>query len=141
MKNKILIAGKKTLNNFKQSIPIIMGIIFFISLAQTFISVEKYAKLFSGGFFDPLIGATIGSVASGNPITSYIIGGELLKNNVSFIAVAAFIVAWVTVGVIQFPAESLMLGKKFALTRNILAFVSSIIIAIIIGLVFNLFYV
>ena len=138
MKNKILIAGKKTLNNFKQSIPIIMGIILLISLAQTFIPVEKYAKLFSGGFFDSLIGSTIGSIASGNPITSYIIGGELLKNNVSFIAVVAFIVSWVTVGVIQFPAESLMLGKKFALTRNILAFISSIIIAIIIGIIFSI---
>lgn len=141
MKNKIINSLRKTWNNFKKSIPIIIGVIILISLLQALIPAEKYSVLFSGGFFDPLVGSLIGSVASGNPVTSYIIGGELLKNNVSLIAVTAFIVSWVTVGVIQFPAESLMLGKKFALTRNLLAFTSSIIIAVFTVLILNFFNV
>lgn len=138
MKNKISISLKKTWNQFRQSLPIIFGIILLISLIQTLIPSDKYASLFSGSFLDPLIGSAVGSIASGNPVTSYIIGGELLKNDVSIIAVTAFIVSWVTVGVIQFPAESLMLGRRFALIRNILAFVSSIIIAIITVLILNI---
>jgi len=40
-------------------------------------------------------------------------------------------VAWVTVGVIQLPVESATLGKKFALSRNITAFVLSVMVAVI----------
>ncbi|GAG00736.1 unnamed protein product, partial [marine sediment metagenome] len=87
---------------------------------------------------DPLIGAIFGSVSSGNPIISYIIGGELLDQGVSLIAVTAFILAWVTVGIIQLPAESLMLGKRFAITRNILSFITALIISILTVLTLSL---
>ena len=81
-------------------------------------------------FRDTLIGSILGSILTGNPITSYIIGGELLKDGVSLSAVTAFIVAWVTVGMTQLPAEVLFLGKKFALTRNLLSFIFAIIVSI-----------
>ena len=64
-------------------------------------------------------------------MTSYVLGGELFKQGVSLVAVTAFLVAWVTVGLVQLPAESMILGKRFAITRNITAFILSIIVAII----------
>jgi hypothetical protein len=76
-----------------------------------------------------LVGAVLGSVAAGNPLAGYILGGELLAGGVSLIAVTALIVAWVTVGVVQLPAESLLLGRRFALSRNLLGFLSAIAIA------------
>ena len=78
-----------------------------------------------------MIGALLGSVSAGNPITSYILAGEFLKQGVSLLAVTAFILAWVTVGLIQLPAESLMLGKKFAVARNTVSFVTAIAVAIL----------
>jgi hypothetical protein len=42
--------------------------------------------------------------------------------------------AWVTVGIVQLPAESSFFGIKFALIRNLFAFISSIIISILIVL-------
>jgi len=141
MKSKIKISFKKTVNQLKQSLPIIFGVILLVTLLQTFVPITIYTNLFSGHFWDPLVGSLLGSIAAGNPITSYIIGGELLKNNVSLIAVTAFIVAWTTVGIVQLPAESLMLGKKFALTRNILAFISSIIVAVLTVFLLNIFNV
>jgi uncharacterized membrane protein YraQ (UPF0718 family) len=80
---------------------------------------------------DTLLGAIFGSISAGNAVTSYIIGGELLKEGISLFAVAAFIVAWVTVGVVQFPAEAAILGKRFALLRNLLSFILSIAVAIV----------
>ena len=44
--------------------------------------------------------------------------------------VAAFIVAWVTVGIAQFPAEAAILGRRFSVARNIISFILSIIVAI-----------
>jgi len=55
----------------------------------------------------------------------------LLKQGISLLAVTAFLVAWVTVGLVQLPAEVMMLGKKFAIIRNITAFIFAIIVAII----------
>ena len=72
-------------------------------------------------------------------MTSYIIGGELLKNGVSLVAVMAFIVSWVTVGTVQLPAESLMLGRKFALLRNGISLIMAIAISVLTVLISGIF--
>ena len=122
----------KTLNNFKQVVPIILGIIILVSLSLVIIPKSFYSSIFTGNkIIDPLFGAIFGSIATGNPITSYIIGGELLEQGVSLIAITAFILTWVSVGLIQLPAESLMLGRRFAITRNIISFVTALIVAVL----------
>jgi len=126
IKEAILKAGRAL---FK-TLPILFGTILLISLASL-IPKSFYTTIFRGNFLDPLIGSIIGSISAGNPVNSYIFGGEMLKNGVSLIAVTAFLVAWVTVGIIQLPAESMILGKKFAIIRNILSFIFAIIVALI----------
>jgi hypothetical protein len=66
-----------------------------------------------------------------NPLTSYIFGGEMLIQGVGLVGVTAFLVCWVTVGLVQLPAESMILGRKFAILRNLTAFFLSIVVAII----------
>ena len=124
-----------TTRSFKKSLPILVGVLMLLALADAFISKQTYRLIFSGNwFFDPLMGAALGSISGGNPITSYIIGGELRQEGASMLAITAFIVSWVTVGIIQLPAEGLMLGKRFAIVRNAVSFCTSIVIAIFIVL-------
>ena len=112
--------------------PTILGIILLVSIMSFLIPKSAYYSLFSmDPFIDSLIGGAVGSILAGNPITSYVLGGEFLNLGVSLIAVTSFLVAWVTVGIVQLPGESLMLGKKFAILRNVLSFVFSILVAII----------
>jgi len=121
-------AGRMLWNVF----PLILGTILLVSLIVTLIPRSFYLLIFQGNkILDPFIGSFIGSISAGNPLISYIIGGELLNHGISMIAVTAFIIAWVTVGVIQLPAESVILGKRFALIRNLLSFIFAIIVAII----------
>ncbi len=87
---------------------------------------------------DTLWGACFGSILAGNPINSYVIGGELLKYGISLFAVTALIITWVTVGLVQLPAEIAALGRRFALLRNALSFVLSIPIAILTVMILNL---
>ena len=47
---------------------------------------------------------------------SYLMGGKLVEENVSLMAVTSFIVAWVTVGIIQIPAEASILGQRFPIS-------------------------
>jgi hypothetical protein len=122
----------KTARSFTRSLPILLGVFLLLSLAATLIPKGLYGRIFTGNrIFDPLIGALVGSVAGGNPVTSYIIGGELRLQGISMLAITAFIVAWVTVGIIQLPAEALMLGRRFALVRNVVSFFSAVMIAIL----------
>jgi hypothetical protein len=122
----------QTIRSFKRSLPILLGILMLLSLASATIPKSLYSTIFTGNqIVDPLIGASMGSIAGGNPLTSYIIGGELRVQGISMLAITAFIVAWVTVGLIQLPAEALMLGKRFALVRNGISFVTAVIIAVL----------
>ena len=131
-KEKLSQSIAKSFKMVGRMLPIMIGVILLISLALANIPKTFYANLFSGDYIiDPIIGALTGSIVAGNPITSYIIGGELLEQGISMIAITAFIVAWVTVGVVQFPAEAMLLGKKFALIRNVTAFLFSIVVALI----------
>lgn len=130
-RTRVLDATIKTKNALLQALPLLLGVVILVSISIAAIPKEWYGKAFSNTLLDPVIGALGGSVAAGNPITSYIIGGELLTEGVSLIAVTAFLLAWVTVGLIQLPAESVFLGKRFALLRNVVSFFFAIIIAIL----------
>ena len=127
----ILISLLNALKNFGSTLPLLLGVILLLGLFRTFISKQMIQSVFTGELLrDTLNGAVIGSFLAGNPITSYIIGGELLKEGVSLFAVTAFIVTWVTVGIVQFPTEAAILGKRFALARNVLSFILAILVSV-----------
>ena len=122
----------KTTFNFIKILPIIIGMLLATSLLITLFPEQISAGLFGNGkTLDALLGAAIGSVAVGHPLASYLLGGELLRGGVGLIAVTALLVSWVTVGIVQLPAESLMLGGRFAITRNLVCFVTAVIIAFV----------
>ena len=135
MKQSIIKAAK----GLWMALPMILGTILLISLISALIPKSFYTSIFSKNLFlDSFIGSIIGSISTGHPITSYIFGGEMLSQGVGLIAVTAFVVSWVTVGLIQLPAESIILGKKFAIVRNVTAFILSIVVAIITVLILEI---
>ncbi len=76
-----------------------------------------------------LMGDIIGSVSVGGPLNSYILGGELLRQGIPLAVVLTFIMAWISVGIVQLPIESSYFGWKFAILRNFLAFLFAIILS------------
>ena len=127
----------KAIQTLKTSLPIMIGVLLLVNLINLF-ARSYYPKLFTGNFIlDPLIGALAGSFSFGIPVTSYIIGGELLKEKISLIAITAFIMTWTTVGIAMLPLEAKFLGKRFALIRNALNFVFAIVISILVILTLN----
>jgi uncharacterized membrane protein YraQ (UPF0718 family) len=131
-------AIRKSAQTLGTAIPMILGILLLISLFNTLVPVSSYRILFRGTVFDPLLGAILGSVVAGNPVTSYIISGDLLRQGISLLTVTAFLTAWVTVGVIQLPIEIQFFGKKFALLRNLSAFVLSLVVAVLTVLILSI---
>lgn len=114
----------------KTLLPLTIGVIFLAGLFSAFLSEGSLSSLFSGSLcWDSFWGASLGSVFTGNPISSYIIGEKLLELGVSLGAVTAFICSWVSVGLMQLPAEIAALGWKFAVVRNLSCFVLSMAIS------------
>ncbi len=131
--------ARSSAKQFVNILPVLIGVVLLIGLFDAFITKEFLASIFSGNMvLDTLWGACFGSIFAGNPINSYIIGGELLKYDISLFAVTALIITWVTVGLVQLPAEMTALGGRFALLRNGISFILSIPIAIITVIVLNL---
>ena len=131
-KEQLISSIKKTVSMFVGMLPILVGVVLLTGLILELFPAEKAAEWFgNNSVLDALTGSTLGSISAGHPLTSYVLGGELLANGVSLVAVTALLVSWVTVGSIQFPAEALMLGRRFALYRNLLCFGFSILIAVL----------
>lgn len=132
VENQLKASLRKTIRTFINIIPIIVGMLMATSLVVTLFSEEISAGLFGHGDIpDAMLGAAIGSIAAGHPLASYLLGGELLSGGVGLIAVTAMLVTWVTVGIVQLPAEALILGTRFAVYRNIISFGIAIIIALL----------
>jgi predicted Fe-Mo cluster-binding NifX family protein len=137
-KDAVVHAIRSSVRQFITLLPVLVGVVLLIGLFNAFVSKEMLKPVFSGNILlDTLWGACFGSILAGNPITSYVIGGELLNYGVSLLVVTAFIVTWVAVGLVQLPAEIAALGRKFALLRNGLSFIFSIPIAILTVVLLN----
>ncbi len=125
----VKVLGRSSLA-FASMIPLLLGVIGLVGLFQVVVTPEMLGSLFGGNpLADTLVGTLTGAVAAGNPMISYILGGELLGQGISLYAVVAFILSWVTLGFIQLPAEVEVFGGRFTLLRNLLAFVFTMLIA------------
>ena len=117
-------------NQFLGIFPILLGVILLVGLFQAFLPRQGLLAVFSGNrFFDTLWGACAGSVLAGNPLNSYVIGETLLGLGVGLIGVTALMMSWVTVGLVQLPAEIAALGARFAIGRSVAAFVMTLLAA------------
>ena len=130
---------KKSGRAISRLLPIILGALLLVSLLNNIIPRSFYITLFKKNvLLDAVIGSVIGSISAGSPLTSYVLGGEFMKNGVGIGAVTAFLVAWVTVGVVQLPVEIMILGRRFAIARNSTAFIFAIAIGILTMLIMSI---
>lgn len=123
---------QKSSRAFLGMAPLLLGVIGLVGLFQVLVTPKMLVSLFCGNsLVDTLIGTLTGAISAGNPVVSYILGGELLAQGISMYAVSAFILSWVTLGVIQLPAEVAVFGGRFTLFRNLLAFVFTMLVAVL----------
>jgi uncharacterized membrane protein YraQ (UPF0718 family) len=137
-RERLAVAVRRAVRSLWNAGPVLVTVVLLVGLLRTYVSPALLRSLFGGRpLFDALVGTAVGSVSTGNAITSYVVGGELLDQGVSLLAVTAFVVAWVTVGVVQYPAEASILGRRFALVRNVsgalLALVVSVVTVFVVG--------
>ena len=123
-------AFRKAARQFLNIVPVLIGVILLVGFFRGFVSRDLLLTVFSGNVIqDTLWGACIGSVLSGNPVNSYVVGETMLKMGVSLFGATALMLTWVNVGLLQLPAEISALGARFAITRTIVAFLMAVAIS------------
>ena len=132
-------AARKAGSSFFAMLPVMLAVLLLTSLMAPFLP-----HFFESGFLakhipDAVMGAVVGGIAAGQPVVSYVLGGELSASGVSLAGVTALVVAWVTVGATHLPIEAAVLGWRFSLIRNLLSFLFAIIIAFEISGVMRVF--
>ena len=127
---KMRTAGINTLKSLWMATPMFLAVIGLVGIFETFVTPQMIHLFFNKNVIhDTLIGTMAGAVSVGQPFLSYIIGGELLHEGISVYAVTAFILSFVTLGVIQLPLEFSIFGARFTIVRNLLSIVFAILIA------------
>jgi len=116
-------------------LPLLAAIFALIGLFQVFVPPALIEQRLgeASGLMALLMGGGLGAVAIGPPLAAFPLAGSLLDAGAWPPAVAAFIVSWISVGVLTLPFESEVFGFRYALLRNLIAFVSALLIGLLIG--------
>jgi uncharacterized membrane protein YraQ (UPF0718 family) len=121
---------KHALKMFTTIAPILLAVIGLVGLFKTYVTPEMIQLLFTGNtLLDTFTGTIAGAISVGQPFISYFIGGELSSGGISLYAVTAFILSFVSLGIIQLPLEYSLFGTRFTLIRNLLSFLFAMLIA------------
>ena len=128
------------LKGFLSILPMIIATIGLVGLFQTYVTNSMLSNLFgySDGL-DVLIGTLIGAISSGNGAISFVVAQGLQEQGVSLYALSAFILAWITLSFVHLPAEASVFGIKFTTYRNIMTFITTMIIAFLTVITLKLF--
>ena len=115
--------------------PMLTAIFGLIGLFQVFIPadlIERWLGASSSGTA-LLTGGLIGAIAIGPPVAAFPLAGSMLDAGAWPPAAAAFVVSWISVGVLTLPFEAEIFGLRFALSRNVIAFLTALLIGLLIG--------
>jgi len=123
-------AFTKAFMSFISITPMLIAVMGLVGLMQIYITPDILSTFFGyGSLMDTLIGTLAGAISMGQGMISYVVAEGLMEQGVSHYALSAFILAWVTLGFVQLPAEASVFGIKFTFYRNVLTLISTIIIA------------
>lgn len=124
--------GLKSLENI---MPQFIFIVFIISMLLSLLDTDAVSNIIgneSGGK-GVMLSSIFGSITTMPTFVAFSIGNTLLSSGAGYSQVVAFISTSTLVGILTFNLESKYVGKRVAFYRNLLAFVFSIFISIIIG--------
>ena len=131
-------ALRKTLKSILDLLPMMLGILLLISFLKTSWIIEYVVHVVKDNFIGVIIADFAWAISAWNFINSYIIVKKLWDFSSYMLIWTVFMISWVTIWLVQLPLEAKYLWKKFAIIRNILAFVFSILAAYVVVYLFKL---
>ncbi len=136
-KDKTMLSLKKAWKSFENILPQFLTILIMIGIALAILTPEQISKLVGNesGWIGVLLAAFIGSITLVPGFIAFPLASALLRSGAGYMQIAAFISTLMMVGIVTIPLEMKYFGKKAALIRNMEAFIFSIAVAYIMGVV------
>ena len=136
-KKRTKMALKKAWKSFENILPQLLTVMIIIGFALAVLSPQTISKVIGSesGMFGVIVAALIGSITLIPGFVAFPLAAALLENGAGYMQITAFVSTLMMVGVITIPMETNVLGKKLTMTRNIAAFVFSIVAALVMGVI------
>lgn len=135
-KSKTKKALKKAWKSFENILPELLVIMLLIGVLLAVVDHELISSLLgeSSGWFGVILASIIGAITLIPGFVAFPTAALLLKGGAGYMQIAAFVSTLMMVGIVTLPVEVKYFGKKISYTRNVLAFMFSFIVAIVVGM-------
>ena len=130
-------AVRVAIKSFVGILPSMLAIIGLIGLLVGLVPPEVISRYLGqgAGWWATVTATLIGAVLYIPSLVAFPLAASLLRAGASVATVAAFLTALVRVGTVTLPLEIKHVGKKIALSRNLLSLLFAFVIAIVMGMV------
>ncbi len=136
-KKKTKMALKKAWKAFENILPQFLVVILLVGLMLAVLDANTISKIIGkeSGSLGVILSAVIGAITLIPAFVAFPTAALLLEAGAGYMQIGAFVSSLMMVGVVTLPIEFKYFGKKISILRNILAFLFSFLVAVIIGLV------
>ncbi|MFH1513682.1 MAG: permease [Bacillota bacterium] len=136
-RKKTGLAMKKALKSFENLLPQFLSILVIIGLAFAILSPETITKLLgtNSGVWGVLAASLVGSITLIPGFVAFPLAAALLKSGAGYMQIAAFVSTLMMVGIVTIPMEMKTFGKRVTIVRNVSAYLFSLIVAFVMGVV------
>ncbi|HPY36856.1 MAG TPA: permease [Clostridia bacterium] len=134
-REKTILALKKAWKSFEGILPQLLSMLILIGLMLAVLTPEQISSYLGkdSGWLGVIIASLIGSVTLVPGFVAFPLAAALIKNGAGYMQIAAFISTLMMVGIITLPIEIKYFDKKAAIARNAAAFVFSMAVALVMG--------
>ncbi len=136
-RKKTALSLKRAWKMFTNVLPQFAAILLIVGLLLAVVTPETIQRVIGSesGFAGMFTASLLGAVTLVPVLIAFPIAAELLSNGAGITQIAVFIGTLTMVGVVTLPMEIRYLGKKAALLRNVLSYLSAFLTALLIGAV------
>lgn len=134
---KTKMALKKAWKSFDNILPQLLSIVLIIGVILSVLSAQQISQFMGSdsGWWGVLLASTLGSITLIPGFVAFPLAAALLKNGAGTMQLSAFISTLMMVGIVTMPLEIKYFGKKATYLRNGLAFLFSLFVALVMGVV------
>jgi uncharacterized membrane protein YraQ (UPF0718 family) len=134
-RDKTLLALQVAGRSLRKLIPLLTAVFGLVGLFQVFLSPQQVERALGAGngWLSLLLGGALGAVAIGPPLAAYPLAGSMLDAGAWPPAVAAFVICWISIGIITLPFEASIFSLRYALLRNGIGFAVALLIGLLLG--------
>jgi len=130
-------ALRKALAVMENIMPEFLVVVLLVGVLLAFMDPELISSLIGtdSGAWGMIAALVAGSITLIPGFVAFPMASMLLQGGAGYMQIGAFVSSLMMVGVVTFPVEKRFFGTRLTILRNVLAFLFSIVVALVVGTV------